>query len=422
MEYLKLLRRAALVSLTVGLGASLVVYLYNDWFHNQFLPWLGLESPLGDALGVFLIVITAFLAQHIVSAAMFRDWMLGLSKHDREIEKHDENCVTAATQVSEELKQVKRFNDVLRGQLNTIQAETEKAAFDITARLQKIDEVVNRLNRYVASSSTESSLILEAAEGRIQQNRELIALLNQYIAQRVRDTEADRQRITVVVEEARSLIKLVDLIKSISGQTNLLALNAAIEAARAGEAGRGFAVVADEVRKLSAETEKAVSQINQGIEAVTAAIEQQFKDKLDHSNIQAEREALERFSTQLSELGTHYQEMAKHDTAVLAEVQTSSQALAKMFVDTLASVQFQDVTRQQIDHVIQALNRLDEHCALLAERLAALSDPNFELRPLSSHLDEIYDNYVMSSQRETHRNALDNQASKEDMGPRVELF
>ncbi len=229
-----------------------------------------------------------------------------------------------------------------------------------------------------------------------------------------------------MVGEARSLTKLVDLIKSISGQTNLLALNAAIEAARAGEAGRGFAVVADEVRKLSGEADKAVGQINQGIQQVAMSIESQFKDKLAHSNIQAEREALISFSSQLNDLGRNYQEMTAHDAAVLAEVRDSSQSLSAMFMDALASVQFQDVTRQQIEQVINALERLDGHAVLLADRLAAFDDPNFEFRPLSAHLDEIYSSYVMNSQRDSHHSSLKSGVTagnaNDTSGPKVELF
>ncbi|MFN3884359.1 MAG: methyl-accepting chemotaxis protein [Rhodocyclaceae bacterium] len=423
MDFVQLLRRASLISLLVGLAASFVVFFFNDWFHAAFLPGLGVSQPWGDALGTFLIVIVAFIAQRLFSLALYRDWMLGMTKREAEIALRADSYVEAAEQVSHELKQVGTFNDVVRGQLNTIVSETEKAAYDITSRLNDIDAVIGKLSRFVDSSTHETNELIAASEARIAQNRQLIERLDCYIAQRVSEAEADQQRIATVVAEARSLIKLVDLIKSISGQTNLLALNAAIEAARAGEAGRGFAVVADEVRKLSLETDKAVNQINQGIQAVASSIEQQFQDKLKSSNIEQERAALQEFSVQLNELGRNYQEMTQHDTAVLAEVRESSQKLSAMFMDALASVQFQDVTRQQIEHVIDALNRLDGHCALLAERLAAFDDPNFELRPLSAHLDEIYSSYVMGSQRDSHHQALnDGGAGKEASGPKVELF
>jgi len=426
VEVINLARRATLVFFIVGLGAGIVVYFFNETFHQKVLPTLGLSDPLGDAVGTVLIVAAAYIGQRMVSLAFFHDTLLGVATREEEESRIITAHIEAAELVAAELKQVPTFNGVIRQQLETIVTETEKAAFDISSQLQTIDEVVTKLSRFVDTSSHESDELVKGSQARIDVNKGMIDTMDRYIQDRIAASEVDRQRIEQVVNEAKSLGSLVQLIKSISSQTNLLALNAAIEAARAGEAGRGFAVVADEVRKLSAATDQAVGQINQGIQAVANSISSQFQDKLSTDNVEAERATLNVFSMQLSEMGESYRQAIEHGLNTVVTVRESSNELAAMFMNALASVQFQDVTRQQIEQVIDALGRLDRHSQLLAERLQNFENDEAVMQPLSEHLDQIYSQYVMESQRDSHQQAMGGgaaaRAGNGGSGPKVELF
>lgn len=319
----------------------------------------------------------------------------------------EETSSCSATQVcrriaAPELREVPRFNKVLVGQLQSVVEQTEKAAFEVTTRLQTIDDVVGDLNRFVTAASAEAEALTRESDQAIGGNRELINKLEVLITQRAEQGTREEAQSSEALKEARSLPKLVELIRHVAGQTNLLALNAAIEAARAGEAGRGFAVVADEVRKLSSETEIAVKKISEGIVAVTGIIERQFENRRTQSHIVEERESLERFGQQLSLLAASNQNLAKRERTTLQGIAKSSDKLATMFMDTLASVQFQDVTRQQIEQVIGGMTRLDKQLVRLAELIENPSEGETTLQPLAKQLDDVFSGYVMDRQRRTH--------------------
>jgi len=414
-----------MVFLVIAIGAALTVFLFNEWWVANFLPSMGVKRNVGGALGSFLMISVAFIGQRLVSTAMYRDWLFGMHIQQENTARINSAYAATTQQVADELRQVSPYNNVVRSQLGSVIDETERAAFAIASQLQTIDGVVTHLNGFVDASSNESDEMLAQSETRIARNRELIGTLDQYIKERIVSSETDRQNVQQVVTEAQSLGSLVQLIRSISQQTNLLALNAAIEAARAGDVGRGFAVVADEVRKLSGATEQAVTKIDEGIRAVSLSIAAHFRDKISSEQIEAERTALQSFAAQLDDLGKSYQEVTDHEVHVMVQIRNSSLQLAEMFMNALASVQFQDVTRQQIEQVIDALDRLDGHASLLAQRLQQFEDPEFELKPLSQHLAQMYDNYVMSSQRDSHHAATGKPKLIADSGAggaKIELF
>ncbi len=135
--------------------------------------------------------------------------------------------------------------------------ELEQAATAVTEMTTAVEEV--------ARNAVSTSQAAEASNALSHQSRQQVQDTIDGTHAMAADIEGSSQLIQKLAGETRKIGKVLDVIRAVSEQTNLLALNAAIEAARAGEAGRGFAVVADEVRTLAHRTQESTREIEQMI-------------------------------------------------------------------------------------------------------------------------------------------------------------
>lgn len=167
---------------------------------------------------------------------------------------------STATQVTTASEELSMSTHAATEIVNRQRFETEQVATAINEMTATVHEVAHSAND-AANAADKADQESEAGKAVVMQTIEAISEL-------AREVENSADVIAKLKSESQNIGSVLDVIKGIAEQTNLLALNAAIEAARAGEQGRGFAVVADEVRTLAQRTQESTREIEQMIEAL----------------------------------------------------------------------------------------------------------------------------------------------------------
>ncbi|EQM71264.1 methyl-accepting chemotaxis protein [Pseudomonas tohonis] len=195
------------------------------------------------------------------------------------------------------------------------------------------------------------------------------------------------ERLNSYTAQLRTMAKEVG---DVAKQTNLLALNAAIEAARAGEAGRGFAVVADEVRKLSTLSEETGKRIGDTIETVSGAIER----TLQVSNEHATRDAgtLENASQVIRQVIAQFRSGATRLVEHGNALRDDNAAVGEEISEVLVALQFQDRVSQMLGHMRDDIGRLAQH----------LEQDDARHLDARSWLDELSRTYTTPEQHAIH--------------------
>ncbi|MFN3480085.1 MAG: methyl-accepting chemotaxis protein [Thermodesulfovibrionales bacterium] len=233
-------------------------------------------------------------------------------------------------------------------------------AHQIAAAAEEMSQTITDIARNASTASSSSSEALEIAES----GKEVTEIAVETINKVYNSTVELSTLIERLNKRSSEIGDIVTLIKEIADQTNLLALNAAIEAARAGEQGRGFAVVADEVRKLAEKTIKATTEISTKIKAVQAESEQTTFSMAEASNnVTKATGHVKNLSNVLQAIVESVQKVRDEITQIATatdEQSSVSEEVARNIEKTSAIAKDMEVMAGDMTHHVSALTKVAE--------------------------------------------------------------
>jgi methyl-accepting chemotaxis protein len=311
---------------------------------------------------------------------------------------------TAHDRVREFLERKMQIIPILTNQLDSVIQETETAVLEIGEKFMNIvSHARNNAGRAANAFSEVAGGEAGNSDALIKLSREALSAVIENlrdVSGVARQALGNMQSMTRTMEKIREVVQEIEYI---ADQTNLLALNASIEAARAGEHGRGFAVVADEVRKLSARSTTAASEIGKLIRTVESEINGIYAET-EKSAEKTGRRSMESEEIMNDALG-RLDDVMNRVRGELDSLSAETESLAGEISGVVISMQFQDITRQKIEHVIEPLRALKSESE---EMLRMAGDPLDGIKGESSKggMSWLENMYTMESERQTMMETL----------------
>jgi len=279
---------------------------------------------------------------------------------DKEVKELAEKFNSFVIKIQLLIKQVSDASEQLIGSVKPLTEMSVDTKLNVNQQEHKIEQVATAMNEMtatvheVARNANFASQAASSADAESIEGQKVVSDVVNAINDLSNDASNTSTTIHELEKETEQIGTVLDVIKSIAEQTNLLALNAAIEAARAGEQGRGFAVVADEVRTLASRTQQSTSEIQEMIERLQVGAK-------------ASVLAIEKSQKKTNEVVSHAESAGK----ALKEITEAASSIAQQNTQIATAAEQQSAVAEEINQNIVSINALSVQTADGAEHTAA---------------------------------------------------
>lgn len=395
------------------------------------LFWLALFAMLGPDFASYrlratelllLFIVAPFLIVMRLNSINARKGIAELGLIGRMTEDELAKISVGHNAILDEIRDSSPYIDVMHGQIGDSLTESEREVVQVIEQIGFLNAKAVEQREHIAQSMQSGRTITENTEQRAESNKGIIATVEMQLQEQIRELRSSLGRIQKMASEVSALRPLIKVITSIAQQTSLLALNAEIEATRAGAAGRGFAVVAFEVRKLSVQTTQAAADISGKINATTEQVEREMAEATRALDQYKSNEEMNTLLAALTEMQTEFSRNSRVLLEVIAEVDANYAESVNRLSQALGHIQFQDVMRQRMEHVQTALDEMRDHLQWLGDKHDDHGWDGVIERDFKSILADHLSAYRMQSQTVTHLAVAGGSKDASHDRPAIELF